>query len=310
MRLRHFVLLLVGVVVVLGASQASAQTAAPPAGWSATDCQTCHEKAVSPAFQRTNHGKLDQSCASCHTDVAEHMKAQMGGEKGGPVPSMKKLSAQQINETCLKCHEKAGQANYSSSMHARRNVACTSCHSVHAPATAKGQLKAKTDADTCYTCHKSERAKSMRTSHHPVREGKMGCTSCHNPHDGSQPKMIKADSVNELCYTCHTEKRGPFLFEHAPVREECTSCHEPHGTNHKRLLVNKLPNLCWNCHLTGSGHFGSSDNLGTEKGVPVAPTGAPSGFPTVNSRFIEKSCKNCHVSVHGSNSPSGAYFVR
>ena len=33
--------------------------------------------------------------------------------------------------------------------------------------------------------------------------------------------MIKADSVNELCYTCHTEKRGPFLFEHAPVREDC-----------------------------------------------------------------------------------------
>ena len=72
----------------------------------------------------------------------------------------------------------------------------------------------------------------MRTSHHPVREGKMGCASCHNPHDGNRPKMIKADSVNELCYTCHAEKRGPFLFEHAPVREDCVSCHEPHGTNH------------------------------------------------------------------------------
>jgi predicted CXXCH cytochrome family protein len=94
------------------------------------------------------------------------------------------------------------------------------------------------------------------------------------------------------------------------VREDCTSCHEPHGTNHRRLLVNKMPNLCWNCHFTGSGHFGSGDNFSTEKGVPVAPTGAPSGYPTVNSRFIEKSCKNCHVNLHGSNSPSGAYFIR
>jgi len=137
----------------------------------------------------------------------------------------------------------------------------------------------------------------------------MGCSSCHNPHDGSQPKMIKGDSVNELCYSCHTEKRGPFLFEHAPVREDCVSCHEPHGSSHKRLLVQKLPNLCWNCHLTGSGHFGSGDNFSTEKGIPVAPT-TPTGYPTVNSRFVEKSCKNCHVNLHGSNSPSGAYLVR
>jgi DmsE family decaheme c-type cytochrome len=116
--------------------------------------------------------------------------------------------------------------------------------------------------------------------------------------------------VNELCYTCHTEKRGPFLFEHAPVREECSSCHDPHGSNHQRLLLAKMPNLCWNCHFTGSGHFGSGDNLSTAKGVPIAPAGSPSGFPTVNSRFVGKSCKNCHVNLHGSNSPSGAYFVR
>ena len=88
------------------------------------------------------------------------------------------------------------------------------------------------------------------------------------------------------------------------------SCHEPHGTNHKRLLVQKLPNLCWNCHLTGSGHFGSGDNLSTELGARIAPTGAPTGYPTANSRFVEKSCKNCHMNLHGSNSPSGAYFVR
>ncbi|MBP1607413.1 MAG: hypothetical protein H6Q08_2787, partial [Acidobacteria bacterium] len=54
----------------------------------------------------------------------------------------------------------------------------------------------------------------------------------------------------------------------------------------------------------------SGDNLNTEKGVPVAPTGAPSGYPTVNSRFIERSCRTCHVKLHGSNHPSGAFFVR
>ena len=146
--------------------------------------------------------------------------------------------------------------------------------------------------------------------HMPMREGKMQCTSCHNPHGTPNDKMLLQTSVNQNCYTCHAEKRGPFLFEHAPVREDCVSCHEPHGTNHKRLLAQKLPNLCWNCHLTGSGHFGSGDNLNTEQGARVAPPGAPTGYPLAGSRFIEKSCKNCHRNIHGSNSPSGAYFIR
>jgi len=279
-----------------------------------TDCQGCHEKALGNSFAKAKHATLDQSCAQCHVNVAEHAKAQMNGDKNAPSPSLKKLSVNQVNETCLKCHEKAGQANYAASMHSRRNLTCTSCHSIHDAKSVKAQLKTKDASETCFTCHKSERAKSQRTSHHPIREGKMDCTSCHNPHDGATPKMIKADSVNDLCYKCHTEKRGPFLFEHAPVREECTTCHEPHGSNHRRLLTQKLPNLCWNCHFTGSGHFaqntGGLDNHGTEQGkYQVAPTGT-TNFPTINSRMVEKSCKNCHVNLHGSNSPSGAAFIR
>jgi DmsE family decaheme c-type cytochrome len=309
MRLSHLVVALAVLVALLGGGHAYAQAGAA-AAWSATDCQGCHEKALNPVFEKTAHSKLAESCAKCHQAVGEHAKAQMNGDAKGPTPSMKNLSAQQVTSTCLTCHEKAGQQNYRTSMHDRRNVACTACHSIHSPKTPKAQLKTATDSETCYTCHKAIRAKEQRTSHHPVREGKLSCSSCHNPHDGSSPKLIKGDSVNELCYTCHAEKRGPFLFEHAPVRDDCVSCHEPHGSNHKRLLAQKLPNLCWNCHLTGSGHFGSGDNYSTEKGVPVAPTGAPSGYPTVNSRFLEKSCANCHINIHGSNSPSGAFFVR
>lgn len=293
-----------------GVTTASAQPAPAGGTWSAADCQTCHETAVGPKFERTKHAGLTESCASCHTNVAEHFKAQSAGETGGPVPSMKKLTANEVTKTCLTCHEKANQANFQSSAHARRNVACTTCHSVHSPKSIKAQLKTKNDAETCATCHQTVRSQMQKTSHHPVREGKMACASCHNPHDGSRPHMLKAESTNELCYTCHTEKRGPFLFEHAPVREDCVACHQPHGTNHKRLLTQKLPNLCWNCHLTGSGHFGSGDNLATELGARVAPAGAPSGFPTANARFIGKACKNCHANIHGSNSPSGAYFVR
>ena len=314
MRHAYFLPAIAGIALaaaLVGTNYVSAQAPPPQAAnWTAADCQSCHEGAAGPAFQHSAHAKQGQSCAACHRNVAEHVKAQMAGESGGPVPTLKKISAREINGTCLACHEKDNQANYVGSMHDRRKVACTECHGIHTYKSEKAQLKTTTDLETCGQCHKAERAKSLRASHHPVREGKMACSSCHNPHDGARAKMLRADSVNELCYNCHTEKRGPFAFEHAPVREDCIGCHEPHGTNHPRLLTQKLPNLCWNCHFTGSGHFGSGDNLSTQQGVAVAPTGSPSGFPTVNSRFAERSCRTCHVKIHGSNSPQGAYLVR
>ncbi len=310
MRRIMYVMALMAAVVLIGGGSAFAQTGTQPATWSVADCQSCHQTANSPAFTSTKHAQQDHSCANCHENVGEHAKAQMAGEKG-PVPSLKALKASEINQKCLTCHEKANQANYVSSMHSRRNVACTQCHSVHDAKSVKAQLKMANDSDLCFSCHKSERAKSMRASHHPVREGKMSCTSCHNPHNGAQAKMIKADSINDLCYSCHTEKRGPYLYEHAPVREDCVSCHDAHGSNHSRLLLNKLPNLCWNCHLTGSGHFGSLDNLTTAQGgkAVVAPSGT-TGYPVIGSRFVERSCRTCHVALHGSNHPSGAFFLR
>jgi DmsE family decaheme c-type cytochrome len=140
---------------------------------------------------------------------------------------------------------------------------------------------------------------SLRTSHHPVREGLMGCESCHNPHDGSRPKMIKADWVNELCYQCHTEKRGPFLWEHAPMRESCLTCHNPHGTNHDKMLQAKLPYLCQRCHLN-TRHPGTLYD-----GVTAGTTAA---LPS--NRAVEHACKNCHQNIHGTNSPSGPYLGR
>ena len=245
MRRTLFVMTLLAAFVLLAGSSAFAQA---PATWSVTDCQACHEKALGPSFEHSKHAKIDQSCASCHQNVGEHAKAQMNGDKNGPVPSVKKLAAKAINDSCLTCHEKGNQAGWAMNTHARRNVACTSCHSIHDAKSAKAQLKTKADPETCYTCHKTQRALSMRTSHHPVREGKMGCSSCHNPHEGNRPSMLKEDTVNELCYQCHTEKRGPFLFEHAPVRDNCLTCHRPHGSNHDKLLTVARPFQCQQCH--------------------------------------------------------------
>jgi DmsE family decaheme c-type cytochrome len=161
----------------------------------------------------------------------------------------------------------------------------------------------------------------------------MTCEDCHNPHGSSSKRLLKADSVNELCYTCHAEKRGPFLWEHAPVRENCLTCHFPHGSNNEKLLVQTRPFLCSSCHsnIGNMGHmlWGSNDTGAVVNGDPTslgqgtagnqsnivfnAANGVAgnSGAASIASkRMTGRSCQNCHNQIHGSNHPGGARFQR
>jgi DmsE family decaheme c-type cytochrome len=285
-------------LLTAGAVGAASQTqATAPAPVDTTQCAACHEPQVN-GMGHTPHAGLERSCASCHGDVAAHLASVTETGEPGPVVSLKKMAPADVNKTCLECHDKRRQANWPGSVHDRRNVSCTTCHSVHAFKSARAQLKTERDSQTCFTCHQQMRAKSMRTSHHPVREGRMDCASCHDPHDGTRPKMIKADWTTELCLGCHTEKRGPFLWEHAPVRENCALCHEPHGSNHDKMLVAKMPFLCQRCHLN-TRHPGTLyDAINTASG------------PSPSNRAVEHACRNCHFNIHGGNAPSGPYFGR
>jgi DmsE family decaheme c-type cytochrome len=261
------------------------------------DCKTCHEAAV-VKLETTAHATLAQSCTACHSGAAEHLKSNLEKGEPGPISKLTTAKAADVNKTCLACHEKGNQANWDGGLHDRRGVACTNCHSVHAFKSEKAQLKSTRDSETCFTCHAQIRAKGQRVSHHPVREGQMSCSSCHNPHDSTKPKMIQAEWVTEQCLKCHTEKRGPFLWEHAPVRENCMLCHDPHGSNHEKLLLAKQPYLCQRCHLN-TRHPGTLyDQRNTL------------GGPSVSNRAVEHACRNCHQNIHGGNAPSGPYLGR
>jgi DmsE family decaheme c-type cytochrome len=222
----------------------------------------------------------------------------VSSEGWSPARPLAQFPAKGSSAICQSCYEAFYNPSWLGSAHARRGVGCTECHSVHEFKSRTAMLKATSPSASCESCHSSIRAKGMRTSHHPVREGLMTCTSCHDPHDGSRPKMIKADWVNELCLQCHTEKRGPFLWEHLPVRENCLSCHDPHGSNHDKLLVAKQPYLCQRCHM-------NTRHPGT-----FYDAASPAGRSRRSSRAAEHSCKNCHQYVHGGNAPLEPYLGR
>ncbi len=142
-----------------------------------------------------------------------------------------------------------------------------------------------------------KRAQMFRRSRHPIREGKVVCADCHNPHGSPGPSQLAKNTVNETCYQCHAEKRGPFLWEHQPVREECTLCHDPHGSTQPRMLKVRQPWLCQQCHQEA---FHPSTLY---SGDDIPPVGAA-------QQLLMKSCTNCHSKVHGSNHPSGPRFTR
>ena len=79
----------------------------------------------------------------------------------------------------------------------------------------------------------------------------MTCVDCHNPHGSFKPGLMRMANANEPgCFKCHGDKRGPFTFEHAPVREEgCQSCHMPHGSANAKMLIRQEVRLvCLECH--------------------------------------------------------------
>jgi DmsE family decaheme c-type cytochrome len=191
-------------------------------------------------------------------------------------------------------------------------VACTECHKIHENKT-RNLVAEKKETDLCNKSHQDVMAQMYLMSHHPVKEGKMTCSDCHNPH-GSQcmdEGMLRTDErLNDLCLTCHTRYQGPFVFEHDPVVENCLMCHEPHGTVANNLLQQQEPFLCLQCH---EAHFHAGRASNNYDASPIPAKGQPAiqdpgrkiqptefGF---QKSFMTK-CTQCHQQVHGSDMPS------
>ena len=264
-------------------------------------CTACHE-GMNKKIEGTPHGRAAvprspaaaQGCESCHGPGSRHIDDPSDNTS---IRKFSKMAPRLAAEACLSCHSSsATHALWEGSTHDARNLSCQNCHSVHEPKSAHAQLKARTEADLCGTCHKTQVNKTLRVSHMPVKEGKMTCSSCHNPHGSTNVRLLKVGNwINESCLSCHTEKRGPFLFEHAAGRESCSSCHDPHGSSNDRMLVAKLPMLCQRCHI-GTRH---PSTIYDNKSVA-----------SQSNRIIGRSCVNCHQQIHGSNHPSGQNLTR
>jgi DmsE family decaheme c-type cytochrome len=241
-------------------------------------------------------------CQSCHGPSADHLRAGADGKRPSPAVVFTDTvdadtqNPDTQNQVCLNCHRSDVGNEWHGGVHQFEQLSCSNCHQIHV--SSDPILDAKQQASVCFTCHQQQRAELLRQSAHPVERGLLGCGDCHAAHGGSSSAgMLKKSNTNELCYDCHAEKRGPVLWEHAPVREDCSNCHQPHGSNHNGLLVARPPFLCQQCHLA---QFHPSTSF---SGDDIPPNGA-------SRLLLNRNCMNCHTQVHGSNHPSGAGLIR
>ena len=253
-------------------------------------CKACHED-IYNNYEKTPHwktlndtrgGPSKQGCEGCHGPGAAHVAG--GGDKT-KIFIFKDHSAKEINDRCMTCHAGGTQhMNAINSEHAKSDVSCISCHSPHHAQT-REFLLVKAQPELCYSCHLQQKPQFSMPFHHRVNEGLVQCSDCHNPHGTVAAKQVRFSAAQDaVCFTCHADKRGPFVFEHEPVKVEgCESCHTPHGSPNPHLLkMSNVNLLCLSCHTTSFAN---------------AP-GAPSFH---NQAAQYQACTLCHAQIHGSN---------
>ncbi len=243
-------------------------------------CAACHEELAKP-FHRTTHAQQDVECEDCHGGGSLHVQ---GGDKA-KILRIASQPADIANGTCLGCHkDNEHLQNWTAGAHQRNHVRCMDCHKIH---VAEPKLASRREQNEgCLNCHRKQDAEGRLPYHHPVvREAKMSCADCHDPHGGTAANNLRTSSLNELCFQCHAEYQGPFTFQHVPVTESCAKCHSAHGSPNRNLLKVSEPVLCLQCH---SGHHNGTGN------------------PLLNR------CTNCHSAIHGTDTPSatgGSVFI-
>jgi DmsE family decaheme c-type cytochrome len=264
-------------------------------------CGVCHQD-VYDAFQKTPHSAVETSkkngfvgtaCESCHGPGQKHTEAPSAATIRNPG----KLTSAAADKLCLTCHlNQSTQVGRLESSHMKDQVACTSCHKIHAnDGHDLVARKASAINAQCSSCHLNVWAQFQRPNHHKLPEGAMSCVDCHNPHGSIRPAMQQSFAANEPgCFNCHGDMRGPFTFEHAPVKfEGCGACHEPHGSANPRMLARQEVRLvCLECHA----NLGLTAGASTNSALGVAP-------PAFHNLRVPafQNCTVCHQKIHGSN---------
>jgi DmsE family decaheme c-type cytochrome len=279
-------------------------TGAEPIG--AAECTPCHEDVQGHERIAAYHA----DCEACHGGGSLHAESEAVADIRHP-----------SNGDCLACHAPGRDTHlaWGTGEHSRAGLLCSDCHNPHATtrhhlrsaervalapdSAAPGASFWDATSRLCVDCHDDVGARFHLPSRHPVREGMMSCTSCHDPHEDSR---VTLGERNARCFACHQDYAGPWIYEHQPVVEDCTQCHDPHGAPAQALLETPQPVICIECHSLADLWHHNTGSTGVPGSTPITedrpPAGSSQAIKLLSARTFLRDCTNCHGAVHGSYS--------
>jgi DmsE family decaheme c-type cytochrome len=185
-------------------------------------CLSCHH-GKHANFERSAHGEGNVSCIGCHDIHAAKTETLLKAAQ----PTL-----------CYGCHTDI-QPQFAMPFHHKVDegvVSCSDCHDPHGTFEKKGLRSAAQQDMVCTKCH-TETAGPFVYEHQVVKTE--GCTACHRPHGGPNPRLLNRANVNTVCLQCHTistnfttlEPSGP-KHNQAAQYQSCVICHTSiHGSN-------------------------------------------------------------------------------
>lgn len=189
------------------------------AGRVATTERGTHRYAKNPFFE------MAIGCENCHGPGAEHVAIKEGRTSAGgvdPIVNPARLDAARREAVCNQCHLQA----------AARVLRPGRGEFDFRPGELLGENWTVLDTDRQLAEHGRTPAVShvqqMRASRcYQKSDGKLGCTSCHDPH-GRPSESEATGFYRERCCTCHTDASCSASREHrSTANDSCIACHMP-----------------------------------------------------------------------------------
>jgi DmsE family decaheme c-type cytochrome len=162
----------------------------------AASCLRCHSGPEMRAVQSGPHFNLQYPgaptalhyCESCHGPGSIHVSRAHGGRGFPPLTEFGRGSDKAPREeqiaACMQCHGTAGEARkmigFYGSPHDRRNINCSTCHTVHAASDPINNREEQ--AATCYRCHRKQRTGHPRFESPSMDIDVLPCSACHDVH--------------------------------------------------------------------------------------------------------------------------------
>ena len=197
-------------------------------------CLACHvgrmefdpempDKLIPPYFHELSIG-----CERCHGPGEKHVQVQQAGKTLSPdatIVNPARLPMRERESVCYQCHLHGVYRGVRFGRHERdfrpgmalEEIVCVLVND-ESPAVGPSKAVSQVEQMWASTCFLQS-------------AGKMGCISCHNPHEWPTPDK-RALYYRSRCNDCHAEKGCSLSTEKRDQQQDsCIACHMPKATS-------------------------------------------------------------------------------